>query len=150
VALELRPATHADTPVLFAFQADPVASEMAAFPSRDRAAFEAHQRRILADPTVLLYAIVVGGKVVGSVVSWDAEGEHEVGYWLGRDFWGSGFATAAVRAFLEIDGRRPLFAYVAVHNEASQRVLRKAGFVEVRRRHADDVHQVVFRLDIPT
>jgi RimJ/RimL family protein N-acetyltransferase len=147
VTLEIRPATWADTPTLFAFQADPVASAMAAFPSRDRAAFEAHTQRILADPSVLLYAIELDGTLIGSAVSWDAEGEREVGYWLGREHWGSGFATEALRAFLEVDRARPLFAYVAVQNPASQRVLRKSGFVEVRRERSRGVEEVVFRLD---
>jgi RimJ/RimL family protein N-acetyltransferase len=121
---------------------------MAAFPSRDRTAFEAHTRRmILADPGVLLYAVELHGTLIGSVVSWDADGEREVGYWLGPAHWGSGLTTAALRAFLEVDRARPLFAYVAVQNLASQRVLRRSGFVEVRRERSRDLEEVVFRLD---
>jgi RimJ/RimL family protein N-acetyltransferase len=133
---------------LFAFQVDPIASAMAAFASRDREAFEAHQERILADPANLVYAIEVDDRVVGSIVSWDAEeDERAVGYWLARDHWGKGFATEALRSFILVDETRPLFGYVAAHNEASQRVLLHAGFVEARRQRSGDVDEVVFRLD---
>lgn len=56
----------------------------------------------------------------------------ELGYWLGRPFWGKGVATGAVRtitawgfAHLEIDR---IFAYVFGWNPASARVLEKAGY----------------------
>jgi RimJ/RimL family protein N-acetyltransferase len=143
----IRPATSADTPALYAFQADPVACEMAAFPSRDREAFEAHQTRVLADPTCLVYAIEADGQLVGSIGSWDGDGEREVGYWLGRDHWGRGHATEAVRAFLEVETTRPLFAYVAPHNEASKRVVTKVGFAEIGTHSDGDVEHIVFRLD---
>jgi RimJ/RimL family protein N-acetyltransferase len=117
VELTLRAPTEADIPILFAFQADPVAGEMAAFASRDREAFEAHHRRIVADPSVRLSVVQVVGRVVGSIVSWQAGGEREVGYWYGRAHWGKGFATAGLRRFLdEVDATRPLFASVAAHS----------------------------------
>lgn len=51
-SVRLRPVEPADLPLLFAFQLDPLAAAMAAFPTHDRPAFEAHWHRILADPTV--------------------------------------------------------------------------------------------------
>lgn len=56
----------------------------------------------------------------------------EVGYWLGRDFWGRGLATEAVLtlstyAFATFDLAR-LYALVFAWNSASARVLEKAGF----------------------
>jgi RimJ/RimL family protein N-acetyltransferase len=56
------------------------------------------------------------------------DGQREVGYWVGRDFWGRGLATKALKIFLEIEETRPLYGVVAVHNIASQRVLEKCGF----------------------
>jgi RimJ/RimL family protein N-acetyltransferase len=147
MALRIRLATSADTPALYAFQADPVASEMAAFPSRDREAFDAHQARVLADPTCLVYVIEVDGGVVGSLVSWDGDGEREVGYVLGRDHWGKGHATEALRAFLAVDTTRPLFAYVALHHEASKRVVTKVGFTQIGTHSDGDVEHIVFRLE---
>ena len=56
----------------------------------------------------------------------------EVGYWLGRDAWGNGYATEALallvdHAFAEFDFVR-LQAHVLAWNPASARVLEKNGF----------------------
>ena len=118
-----------DLPVLYEHQADPVAYAMAAFPPRDREAFMAHWERILADETVLVRAIVADGALAGNVLSFDRDDVREVGYWLAREFWGAGIATAALAAFLRIDTTRPLYAGVARHNAGSLRVLAKCGFV---------------------
>jgi RimJ/RimL family protein N-acetyltransferase len=53
----------------------------------------------------------------------------EIGYWLGRPFWGQGFATEAATAFVAEAGK--LGALEAGHfidNPASGRVLSKVGF----------------------
>jgi RimJ/RimL family protein N-acetyltransferase len=55
-------------------------------------------------------------------------GEPEISYWLGKDYWGKGVATAALSAFLDHVEMRPLYARVAKDNLASQRVLEKCGF----------------------
>jgi len=145
--VELRETIESDLPILFRNQADPESSAMAAFPSRDREAFVAHQAKIDADETVLSRTIVADGEVAGGVVSWQAIDERCVGYWIGREFWGRGIATAALRAFLELERARPLTAYVAAHNLGSRRVLEKCGFVVVREQRADDgVDEVVTEL----
>ena len=69
------------------------------------------------------------GVVTGNIVSWIHSGQREVGYWLGREFWGRGIATRAQQAFLAIDTTRPLHAFVVHHNLGSIRVLEKCGFV---------------------
>jgi RimJ/RimL family protein N-acetyltransferase len=148
VDVTIRPATENDIATLYAFQADAAFADMAATPSRDREAFEAHTRGVLADPTTRLYAIERDGIVVGSVGSWDAEGHREVGYAIGPDHWGHGVASAGLAAFLQVEPRRPLSAYVAAHNVASQRVLQKNGFVHVGTEQ-QDVELLVFRLDSP-
>ena len=55
-----------------------------------------------------------------------------VGYWLGRDFWGRGIATRALRQYLLVDRHRPLHALVSPDNTASLRILKGCGFVPVR------------------
>lgn len=127
----LREVRDDDLPVLFAHQADPVASAMADFPSRDRAAFDAHWARIRADQSCLVRAVVVDGEVVGNIGSWDGEGGRELGYWIGQPHWGRGIATAAVGELLLLDGVRPLHAHVVAHNTGSLRVLDRHGFVVV-------------------
>lgn len=55
----------------------------------------------------------------------------EVGYWLGRAFWGQGFATEALREllrYLNQPGLWPVFADVDLRNTRSIRVLENCGF----------------------
>ncbi len=146
-SVSLRETIDADLQTLFEFQADPEASAMAAFPSRELPAFLEHEAKIRADPTTIACTIVADGRVVGSIGSWDAEGERDVGYWIGRDHWGKGFATAALRAFLELEPSRPLVAHVVEHNVGSRRVLEKCGFVLDHQSHEEDVieHVMVLR-----
>jgi RimJ/RimL family protein N-acetyltransferase len=144
--VELRAPIPDDLPILFRNQADPEASAMAAFPSRDWEAFMAHQAKIDADPNVLQRTVLVDGAVAGGVGSWQGEDERNVGYWIGREFWGQGVATAGLRAFLLLDTTRPLTAYVAAHNLGSRRVLEKCGFVVVREQHVDGVDEFVTEL----
>src|SRR5216110_3096922 len=110
--LRLRDVTKDDLPILFEQQADPEANRMAAFSPRDRDAFMSHWTAILRDGAVTAKAVVVGGRVAGQVVSFDRFGEREVGYWIGRDFWGRGVATRALSKFLRYEPVRPLVARV--------------------------------------
>jgi RimJ/RimL family protein N-acetyltransferase len=126
--VQLRAVSPGDLPELFEHQLDHEASRMAAYPSRDEGAFMAHWTKILEDTTVLARTVLFEGRVAGKVVSWGDPDEPEVGYWIGREFWGRGIATAALSAFLEVETRRLLSAYVAGHNLASIRVLEKCGF----------------------
>ena len=139
----LRDVQPADLPVLFEHQRDPAANEMAAFPAREREAFMAHWERILADETVRAQAIVADGRLAGNVVSFEHDGRREVGYWIGREFWGGGVASAALAAFLEGETARPLYAGVARHNAASLRVLAKCGFAVC----GEEDDRVILRLD---
>jgi RimJ/RimL family protein N-acetyltransferase len=102
---------------------------MAAFPSRDRAAFDAHwATNILGNAAALNRTILVDGQVAGNIGSWAQDGVRLVGYWIGKEHWGNGIATRALTAFLRILTERPLHAHVAKHNVASIRVLEKCGF----------------------
>jgi RimJ/RimL family protein N-acetyltransferase len=124
----LREVTSADIEIFFEQQLDPVASAMAAFPSRDLEAHRAHWSKVSARDDAINRTIVVEGEVAGNIVSWEDNGQREVGYWLGREFWGRGIASAALGLFLEVVTQRPLYAWVAGHNAASIRVLEKSGF----------------------
>ncbi len=126
--LLLRDVAPDDLPIFFEQQRDQDAAEMAAFPARNWDAFMAHWAKILADPTVITKTILFNGQVVGNVVSFEQFGKREIGYWLGKQFWGQGLATQALAAFLDHDRVRPLYAYVATRNHASRRVLEKCGF----------------------
>ena len=125
----LRNVIDRDLPVFFEHQADPEAVAMADFPAREREAFDAHWKRILADPSLYKKTIVFEGRVAGNAVSWPQDGRQLVGYWLGKEFWGKGLATQALAELIDDLGTRPLYAYVAKTNIGSIRVLEKCGFV---------------------
>ena len=124
----LRPVTPEDWPVFYEQQLDPLATQMAAFPSREREAFMAHWAKISLNESGLLRAVIENEKLTGYLVSFIMEGHREVGYWFGREYWGHGLATRALAAFLQVETRRPLFGYVVKHNTGSRRVLEKCGF----------------------
>lgn len=127
--ISLRSVTHADLDVFFTHQLDEAASTMAAFQPRDRDAFDEHWAKILRDESLIARTITADGEVAGNIVSWFQDGHQEIGYWIGRGFWGRGIATAALRRFVREMTERPLHAWVAAHNAASIRVLEKCGFV---------------------
>jgi RimJ/RimL family protein N-acetyltransferase len=126
--IQLRDVQESDLPIFFEQQQDPLANQMAAFPARNRDTFMAHWVKIMQDETIFLKTILFEGQVAGNLVSFVLSGEREVGYWLGREFWGKGIATRALSHFLQQIDERPLYAHVAKHNIASQRVLEKCGF----------------------
>src|SRR3954469_21506810 len=152
--VRLRQVEPADIPVFYEHQADPESAGMVAFASRDREAHAAHLERITADADVVLRTVVEGDAVAGQVLSFPRNGVREVGYWLGREFWGRGIATAALGEFLRIDTSRPLHGVVAEHNLGRRRVLEHPGFVLVGRHEPDPelppetrVPLLVLRLD---
>jgi RimJ/RimL family protein N-acetyltransferase len=65
----------------------------------------------------------------------------ELGYWLGADAWGAGFATEAAGALVDFGfaelGLSRIYAHVLQGNAASCRVLEKLGMVNegIRRQH---------------
>jgi RimJ/RimL family protein N-acetyltransferase len=117
-----------DLPIFFEHQRDPVAVAMVVFRSREKAEFNAHWAKILADDTSLKKTIVADGQVAGHIASFMRDGDREIGYWIERTLWGRGIASAALAAFLCLEQRRPLYAGVAPHNLGSIRVLQKCGF----------------------
>ena len=126
--IHIRDVTESDLPILYEQQLDPEATAMAAFPSRDHDAFMAHWKKIMAYENKLIKVISYDGEVAGYILSWEMEGEREVGYWLGKAYWGKGIATQALTEFISIVKNRPLMAHVARHNIGSRRVLEKCGF----------------------
>ena len=127
--VRLRDVEPDDLPIFYEQQLDPDAARMAAFTSRDRAAFDAHwATNVLGNPAATTRTILHDGEVAGNIGSWPQDGVRHVGYWIGREHWGKGVATRALAAFLQLVTERPLHAHVAKHNVASARVLEKCGF----------------------
>ena len=126
--IQLRDVVETDLPVFFEHQIDPEASRMASFPSRSREGFMSHWSKLLTDPSIFMKTILFDGHVAGNIVCFEQLGEREVGYWIGKEYWGKGIATLALAEFLKQIETRPLYAHVAKHNIASRRVLEKCGF----------------------
>jgi RimJ/RimL family protein N-acetyltransferase len=157
--VRLRDVETSDIPIFFAQQLDPDANRMAAFvrpDPTDRAAFEAKWKQIMVSPRIVKKTILRGDEIVGHISCYPQEGELEVTYWIGKEHWGKGVATQALKKLLERIRDRPLFARAAKDNIGSIRVLRKCDF-EVIGENKDFAHgrgeeteEYIFRLDGPT
>lgn len=141
----LRDVVAGDLEIFFEHQIDPVAVEMVGFTSRNRTDFESHWNKILADREVVKKTILFDGQVVGYLVCFERAGSLEVGYWIGREYWGKGITSEALPRFLRHETRRPLHAVVAKHNAASIRVLEKSGFT----RAGQDGKEITLTLGAP-
>jgi RimJ/RimL family protein N-acetyltransferase len=130
----LREVRNGDLDLFFGFRTDPDAIWMAAEPDdpTDRAAFDAVWRTMRTEPSITTRTIESRGQVVGYIVSWKHSSQREVEFWIGREHWGKGIATAALAEFLELEPERPLYAVAAQDNLGAVRVLEKFGFQVVQ------------------
>ena len=134
----LREVIDSDLAIFYEHQREPEANRMAAFPSRDRDLFMAHWSKIRKDESNILKTILCNGQVAGNMLSFIMDGKREVGYWIGREYWGRCLATKALKMFLEVENTRPLYGVVAKHNIGSRRVLEKCGF-EIQNRNENEI-----------
>lgn len=107
---------------------------MAAFTApdpTDAEAFAARWTMIRANEAIICKTILYGDAIAGSILRYEELGREEVSYWLGKEFWGKGIATQALRLFISQLPQQSLYARVAKDNIASLRVLQKCGFVIV-------------------
>lgn len=82
-----------------------------------------------------VYAITLQGAIVGGVSI-----KGGLGYWLGKAFWGFGYATEAARALVAqyfAAGATGLTSGHILGNSASRKVLGKLGFVDT---HVEQAH----------
>ena len=139
--LILRPWREEDAPALYQYARDPEVGPPAGWPphtgvenSRDVI------RNVLSSPET--YAVClkdgspvgsVGLKLKGSTDMTDREDECELGYWIGKPFWGQGLIPEASRALLcrafEELGMRAVWCGYYDGNEKSRRVQEKLGFL---------------------
>ena len=78
-------------------------------------------------------SIFLNDKLIGGVSLRDRkDSSYELGYWVGAEYWGQGFATGAVDGLLNFayPQIRPLVVVANVYKEnvVSSKVLRKLGF----------------------
>ncbi len=129
--IRLRNVQRTDLPKLYEFQLDPAANQLALTHPRSADAFDKHWEGILGDSSVIVRAIQVGNMLAGCVSCFKSDGQDSIGYWIGKEFWGKGVATQALKLLLLEVPVRPLHARVAVSIIASLRVLQKCGFAIV-------------------
>ena len=89
--------------------------------------------RTMADTRDTAFLIENNLAPIGMVgINWSENDAPELGYWLGVEHWGQGFATEAARAiidyFFEEFEAEHLYAGARVTNPSSRNVLEKCGF----------------------
>jgi RimJ/RimL family protein N-acetyltransferase len=90
-------------------------------------------RYTVAEPREIAFLVESNFAPIGAVsISMIEPEAPDIGYWLGVEHWGRGFATEAARAvidyfFAEFD-REHLFACARVANPTSRNILEKCGF----------------------
>lgn len=118
------------------------------------------KRRGLAYP----YAITVnGGELIGVMDLFRSAPDTalEIGYWIGKPYWGQGLSTEAAKAIIQEAkdrlGVQALMAGVFADNPASLRVLEKLGFKTTGSEEMyfsiarmEKARSVILRLDLET
>src|SRR5262245_3385876 len=135
--LLLRPGFPEDAPALAGAIADKaIVMNLAVVPwpytLRDAEAFLASPRDPVL-PSLLIFERTAGApSLVGSCgLARRTSGAVELGYWIGRSFWGRGYATEACSALIDMARMLGLASLEGSHfpdNPASGRVLEKLGF----------------------
>ena len=103
---------------------------------------EQSQEKILKQE-IKTYMIFHNKNMLGGIELRDFnENSCELGYWLGKKYWGKGFATEAVGRLLELGfdelNLDEIYAAYKVGNEASKKVLEKSGFQFYREKEEFD------------
>jgi RimJ/RimL family protein N-acetyltransferase len=132
--IALRPTRASDLSIFYDQELDAEARRRVAFvdpATLDRTTFDEQWQRRLTNPATIARTILSGGSVAGHIVRFAFRDQPTIGYWLGREYWGRGVATRALRLYLREDVTRPLYARVAVGNTPSVRVLEKCGFLRI-------------------
>jgi len=140
--LTLRRWRDSDAPDLYEFASDPAVGPIAGWPAH-RSVDESSAVIKLVFKRAECYAICERGadkaigmielKLKGHNELTSREDECELGYWLGKPFWGKGYMTEAAvrmlrRAFEEL-GMRAVWCGYYDGNTRSKRVQEKAGFL---------------------
>ena len=149
--LYLRPWQETDAESLYEYAKDPEVGPPAGWPTHTGVENSREIiRNVLSAPET--YAVCLNGRAVGSVGlklkgytdMTDREDECELGYWIGKPFWGQGLIPEACRellryAFAELKMRAVWCGYYE-GNEKSRRVQEKLGFI---------YHHTAQNVDVP-
>ena len=92
---------------------------------------------LISDSNQFDLNIFLGNQLIGRVgLTFDGDNYYDLGYWIGKDYWGKGYATESSKKLLEyvldkLDSPKIKSGYF-VDNFSSWNVLKKLGFKEVR------------------
>ena len=154
--IKLRKTEVDDLELLFKFQLDKEAINLAAFTPKDptdKSAYLNKYTKLLSEPTVNNQTIIIDNIIVGSIAKFEIDGEAEVTYWIDKNYWGKGIATKALKKFLTIEIVRPIYGRVAFDNYGSQKVLEKSGFIKVGKdkgfanARQTEIEEFIYKLD---
>lgn len=140
--LHLRPWREEDAPALYLLARDPEVGPPAGWlPHKS----EAESLTIIR--TVLAASLAITDRGSGALLGCtgfyptslpEGQGELELGYWIGRPYWGRGYATEAARGMLGWAfgalGQPRVWCSHYDGNERSRRVMAKCGFLPVTAR----------------
>ena len=89
---------------------------------------ETNQKKEIQDN----FAITLNNEIIGMIGFEDKKDFFEVGYWLGENSWGKGYATEVLKAITQhvFNNYKPskIKAKVFLHNPSSGKVLEKCGY----------------------
>jgi RimJ/RimL family protein N-acetyltransferase len=147
--LILRPLQESDAAAIFALFNDwdvmrYLSSPPWPYTREDAEAFVRAVANPADDASEIAFAITLKGKLIGSIGVRQRPASHlqendgpNIGYWLGKNYWGFGYMTEALRALVThifaLSRADTIYCGAFADNLASLRVQQKAGFM-----HASD------------
>ena len=137
--LILRPWEESDAEILFEYAKDPAVGPAAGWPAHKSVEESLHViRNVLNGPECYAVCMKTDGRPIGAAELMlqsshtDAENECELGFWIGKPFWGRGLIPEAARELLrrafEALGMRKVWCAYYDGNEKSRRAQEKLGF----------------------
>ena len=84
----------------------------------------------------LLFSIFLNNSLIGGVgLTPEENNDYDLGFWIGRDYWGKGYVTEAAMALIQFAKKELKLKQIkACHikgNTSSSNVLRRLGFKEI-------------------
>lgn len=146
--LILRPWKETDAADLYEYAKDPAVGPAAGWPPhKNEDESRTVIKNVLSGPEAYAVCLKTDGKAIGAIElllhSKPAKNECELGYWIGKPFWGQGLIPEAAQALLarafEELGMQTVWCGYYHGNEKSKRVQEKLGFRYQRTNEGVDV-----------
>lgn len=158
--LIMRPWRESDAEALFLYASDPDVGTPAGWPAHSSVAMSLDViKYVFSAPETYALVLKHTGVPVGccGVVPPEArphafmrKGDAEIGYWVGKPFWGMGLVPEAVRALIarlrDGLGARDLWIGFCDGNDRSRRVAEKCGFSFDHSEHDGEATEHFYRL----